>query len=750
MPLLHRLRLLPLIALLSAASAAGAIYESTVGDTVNRSLRLNIPDELTVVRGILIWGNGASGDSRSMAEDAELVAFARSIGFCVLATGYWGNFSDAAQAELNTFTQEIVRFAGQSGHPELINAPWLPTGHSNGGQMSYGLNALRPERVIAMVVSKGGYYVTSRPSLAALRTPGLLVAGEADTSSRRAAIRDLFEGNRPRGALWAWVEEEATTHAQGDSAQLIRPFIAECVRLRLPADADPRNGPVTLRDLAEDGGWLLEPGTDKNGFARIFAYGDYTGDRRAADWLPTERLAVLFRAFASYRKASLTTAIEGPVDTVVAHGENLVYRIGRPSVEWQSVEVYEGATAIARFTPVDAELVTHQRALRSGYLCFHAVITNSDGTRHTTVPRRVFVQSPAGPVFDAQPASRTATALEPTTLTSLARQGSGEPVSAYRWTQNGAERAGATQAVMTIAQTAPADTGIYVAIAGDAATTSSSPAIFGLLAATKVSGAAREIGPNITPRPDGYTYDQVLLEGAAAAITADPGQITRISFVDLSDDIVQVEFSGAGTLSLCLDDPTGPAMAQNYQQPAVAYMKGHARIVIAGADETTNLSVFSVGRLTALNPSLFKSEVRYDGMADIASVAIISPTGRFGGVRTANTSYFAAQGLTGVYAPGVRFLGPVLVGDLSAADAATPVLVFGAAPDTRIAGGDLTQSNARPVVVRGITRLRFVDGTNSHGLPQPAQPNHAEFEDDGLDVTQWLTSGAASATAFTY
>src|SRR5262245_23685258 len=53
--------------------------------------------------------------------------------------------------------------------------------------------------------------------------------------------------------------------------------------------------------------------------------------------------------------------------------------------------------------------------------------------------------------------------------------------------------------------------------------------------------------------PNGNVYDQVLLKASAITVTADPGQVTRVSFLDLSGDIVQAEFGGAGTLTISLD-----------------------------------------------------------------------------------------------------------------------------------------------------------------------------------------------------
>lgn len=411
MPTRIRHRLLAICCVLFASAVAdAAIYDCTFDDKMGRALRLNVPDDLTVVRGILIWGNGAGGDNRQQAQDPELVAFARSLGFCVLATGHWANFSDPQAVEFRAFVAGIDHLGRQCGHPELINAPWLPIGHSNGGQMSYGLNALRPDRVIAMVVSKGGYYCTPRPVAAALRTPGLLIAGEVDLSERRQAIHELFTVNRPRGALWAWVEEEGTDHAERNSNQLIRPFIAECVSLRLPPDADPRKGPVKLRDIPEESGWLVSEDTYKTGFADISSYADYRGNRRSAGWLPSQRVAMIFRAFASYHKATAETGIDGAVGPTVDRGAMVGYHVGRPSGAWSSVELFEGATSLGKFTPADAQLAVKRAADASGYLAFHGIVTFADGTRRTTLPRRVFVRPSVTAIAAAssQPSAATA------------------------------------------------------------------------------------------------------------------------------------------------------------------------------------------------------------------------------------------------------------------------------------------------------------------------------------------------------
>jgi len=251
----------------------------------------------------------------------------------------------------------------------------------------------------------------------------------------------------------------------------------------------------------------------------------------------------------------------------------------------------------------------------------------------------------------------------------------------------------------------------------------------------KVAGSGQEVLSNVYVAANHNTFDQVLLTGPTASVTADPGQITRISYVDLSNDIVQVEFSGAGRLAISLDNASGPAVAVNYNQPDVSYMKGHAGIVITGADETTNVAVFSVGRMTAVNQTLFKSGVNYDGVADIAYIAILSNDGKFGGVRTANADYVASQGIVGICAPGVQFTGPVYVGDINASNTASPQLILGSAADVRITGGDLWQPNGTAVQISGISQLKFVDGTTSQGTLQPAQADRSPLQQDGADVT---------------
>jgi hypothetical protein len=334
----------------------------------------------------------------------------------------------------------------------------------------------------------------------------------------------------------------------------------------------------------------------------------------------------------------------------------------------------------------------------------------------------------------------------------------------YAWKKDGASLAnggsvaGADSATLTIANVQSAAAGLYSVVVANAGGSATSDAAQLAITTTAkvVGGGAVVAGGDDIRHPNGNFYDQVLLTGASATVTADNSQVTRISFIDLSDDIVQVEYSGPGSLTLVLDNATGPAAPVKYNQPGVTYMKGHASLIITGADENSHVSVFSVGRMTAYDPtgayditkapgtgndpalngnSIFKSTETYDGLADIGLISIASTNGKFGGIRVANASFFRATGLTGISAPGVAVQGPTYLGDISADSTATGTLLFGSTTDVRVTGGDMLQLNNRAVQVDGITTITFTAGTKSGGQTLPAQTNRAVFRKNGVDVT---------------
>ncbi len=265
-----------------------------------------------------------------------------------------------------------------------------------------------------------------------------------------------------------------------------------------------------------------------------------------------------------------------------------------------------------------------------------------------------------------------------------------------------------------------------------------------------ISGTGDIAGEDIM-HPNGNIFDQVLLTGQSIQLRAKPGQITRVSFMDEDEDIVQVEFSGVGTFTVTLDPATflPPAIPPRYNQ-AVEYVTGKPSVVIDGADANTFFSIFTVGRINAFNQALFPEGQVYDAQADVTLVEVINSTG-MGGMQLSNTVFSGSTGKVGVDARGVPIAVRLTLGDIDTSGDAVPHLLFGEGsftvpagnPGLRITGGDLVQSNGASIVVAesgsttpGFETLISQNNFKSDNTPQPTQSINATFaNEDGDAIT---------------
>ena len=256
-----------------------------------------------------------------------------------------------------------------------------------------------------------------------------------------------------------------------------------------------------------------------------------------------------------------------------------------------------------------------------------------------------------------------------------------------------------------------------------------------------LGGSGMFYSPSIR-HPSGNIFDQVLLFGPSIKLKAKPGHITRTSFMDEDEDIVQVEFSGAGTITVTLDPATflPPALPPRYNQK-VEYVTGKPSVVIEGADFSTFFSIFTVGRINATLQELFPEGQVYDAEADVKLVEVINSTG-IGGMQLSNTIFSGSTGNVGVIARGVPVAVRLTVGDIDADGDAVPHLLFGEGsftvpagnPGLRITGGDLKQTNSASIVVAesesttpGFETLISQNNIKSDGTPQPTQSIDATF-----------------------
>ena len=268
-----------------------------------------------------------------------------------------------------------------------------------------------------------------------------------------------------------------------------------------------------------------------------------------------------------------------------------------------------------------------------------------------------------------------------------------------------------------------------------------------------LDGSGDIAGENIQ-HANGNVFDQILLTGKSVQLQAKPGQITRVSFMDENEDIVQVEFSGNGNFTVTLDPATflPPAIPPRYNQ-TVEYVTGKPSVVIDSADANTFFSIFTVGTINAFNQALFPEGQVYDAQADVALVEVVNSTG-LGGVQLSNTAFSGNTGKVGVDARGVPIAVRLTIGDIDADGDAVPHLLFGEGsftvaagnPGLRITGGDLLQTNGAAVVVAesgsattGFETLITQNNFKSDNTPQPTLSIDATFANEDGDPIEVVT-----------
>ncbi len=428
-----------------------------------------------------------------------------------------------------------------------------------------------------------------------------------------------------------------------------------------------------------------------------------------------------------------------PTDCTAAPGESLKLSVAAsgnpaPSILWYKNGVplpLSGGSflLLANLQPSDAGV-------------YHAVARNESGeTPSATATVRVI---PLNPTVTA-PAS---TALSGTVGKPTALGFAAADAKSVQWYRNGRPIA-ATDATLRFPSLTPGDAGFYDAVAtlsgGDTITT---PTVLGVLPAAgeRTAGAVftRPEWQNIH-HPNGATYDQFLLSGTAGTFSVGGiSEISRMSFLDPQGSIVQVEMSGAGAITVVLDPATasGPKAPALYNQSGVEYMQGKATIILAGANETTHFTIYSVG--TATNPGVTRPDANYAGWADVAAAGIVTTDGKLGGIHQGNANYNATVGYAGLYAPGVATVnGLVVVHDIAASDFARPLLQFapGGTVEVKIAGGALSQPSGDALTVDGLAKLTLGAGQDSCGRPAPAKALATRLVDpDGTDVTATIVS----------
>ncbi len=390
-------------------------------DLTTRNYTVVIPEGLKTVRGLLVNGCYAGGDSR---HDWTICEYYRQFmhlhGFAFVGcTGTAGSPGSAPPAEETAkarhrgiflaFQDCMQVIATASQHPELVNAPYVGVGFSAGGGFAFNVMAFAPEKTIAAASYSSPYNfkrrITPPPSDALLSVPSICITGEqegfnvpdpnTDPSIGKATIDEVFVPYRPQGAEYAWLERQGLGHAYDENRQdvLGMPLLDAAVRARYPKDGDVTKGPIKLLPIDPSTGWIADNTTWKSGLTKIYPAKDFKGDLGHSSWLQNEDLAFIYRAYSTYDKP-LTITSPGdcwPTMPALDPGASVPIIVDAGNFpDWKTMAFYDGAKKLAEITRGPTQFTATN--LTPGYHVFSVLATDGDGTVRTADPKMVVVR----------------------------------------------------------------------------------------------------------------------------------------------------------------------------------------------------------------------------------------------------------------------------------------------------------------------------------------------------------------------
>jgi len=207
------------------------------------AFRFWLPSGPKVIRGVTVLVPGSNYDGRAQVDEAIWRAFAQRHDLALVGCYFKDHphenmdierYARAGDGSGAALLEALRHFAKTSGHQEAAEAPLLLWGVSAGGEFNFEFSCWKPERVIAFVVNKGGYYFTHLAPTSARNVPGIFFVGADDAEFRRKSIEGIFAVNHEAGARWRLVIEPHVGHALGDSQKLAVDFFEDCLSGRPP------------------------------------------------------------------------------------------------------------------------------------------------------------------------------------------------------------------------------------------------------------------------------------------------------------------------------------------------------------------------------------------------------------------------------------------------------------------------------------------------------------------------------------
>ncbi len=266
-----------------------------------------IPDGSENLRGVIVHqhgcGSGACKGGETAAYDLHWQALAKKWNCALLGPSYHQEdkqncrlWCDPRNGSEQAFLKALHELAAKSKRRELETAPWCLWGHSGGAFWASLMQALHPQRIVAIWFRSGTAYTAwekgeiPRPDIpdAAYQipmmcNPGGKEKGDARFKGAYDGALAMFKAYRAKGAPIGFAPDPRTSHECGDSRYLAIPFFDACLAMRLP-EADAANQKLKPVDMQT--AWLAALESDL-----AVPAANCAGQANEAGWLPNEHVA---------------------------------------------------------------------------------------------------------------------------------------------------------------------------------------------------------------------------------------------------------------------------------------------------------------------------------------------------------------------------------------------------------------------------------------------------------------------------
>jgi len=375
--------------------------DQVLGTVVNGvDVKIFIPEDVKVLRGIGVH----AAHYRMNPQDRWAESF-RKMGFAHVALNMDLKRTNRPVVLRKALEVGLKEFAEKSGHPELPNLPLLGVGHSAGGMVTSVL-LKTPERMLTACVSCGWIVDPQKLQPSESDVPLLFTLGAIpDAFKMLPGVESNFLPARKKGLLWGLGLQWGCAHDFANSATLFIPWCEAIADARIPKDASPLTGPVKLKALREQDGWLGDRGSWETHFATVASWADYPGDKSAALWLPNRYVACVWRAFQSKDPPVIleVSTADGKVKLPAAspkvergmmadaNEDLLLEAIVRANLPLRRVQFYDGDVLIGE-TPLAPWRVTWKNASQGPHAVF-AQWETLEGKPGVSNPALVVVRS---------------------------------------------------------------------------------------------------------------------------------------------------------------------------------------------------------------------------------------------------------------------------------------------------------------------------------------------------------------------